>query len=68
MKVQLQKYILLIKYIDLSTSTVIPKETGRHIYINRITQKIVKIIKIIKIITISNIIYIRNIITITKIK
>ena len=39
MKVQLQKYIFIDKYIDLSTSTVIPKETGRHIYIKQNNTK-----------------------------
>ena len=27
------KVYFIDKYIDLSTSTVVPKETGRHIYI-----------------------------------
>ena len=29
------KVYFIDKYIDLSTSTVVPKETGRHIYIKQ---------------------------------
>ena len=39
MKIQLPKYVLLISIFDLSTSTVIPKETGRHIYIKQNNTK-----------------------------